>query len=59
MNLIHRPKCFIVLDDLMNVALNSEMVERLFVQPCHHKGLSVVFITTNVPRTNKYVNGSI
>ena len=38
----------IVLDDLMNVVLNSEMVERLFVQSCHHKGLSVVFITQNI-----------
>ena len=38
----------IVLDDLMNVALNSEMVEQLFVQSCHHKGLSVVFITQNI-----------
>ena len=29
----------IVLDELMNAALNSELVERLFVQSCHHKGL--------------------
>ena len=38
----------IVLDDLMNSVLNSELVERLFVQSCHHKGLSVVYITQNM-----------
>ena len=38
----------IVLDDLMNAALNSELVECLFVQSCHHKGLSVVYITQNM-----------
>ena len=38
----------IVLDDLMNDVLNSELVERMFVQLCHHKGLSVVYITQNM-----------
>ena len=38
----------IVLDDLMNSVLNSEMAEKLFVQSCHHKGLSVIYISQNM-----------
>ena len=38
----------IVLDDLMNSVLHSEMAERLFTQGCHHKGYSVVFISQNM-----------
>ena len=38
----------IVLDDLMNCMLNSEMAQKLFMQSCHHKGLSVIYITQNL-----------
>ena len=38
----------IVFDDLMNSCLNSDMVERLFVQSCHHKNLSIIYITQNL-----------
>ena len=32
----------------MNCVLNSEMAQKLFVQWCHHKGLSVIYITQNL-----------
>ena len=42
--------CLIVLDDLMDVALSSPLVERLFVQDAHHKDLSIVMTTQNLHR---------
>lgn len=38
----------IVLDDLAHEALGSATTELLFTQGCHHKKLSVVFITQNM-----------
>ena len=44
----------IVLDDLMNSVLNSELAEKLFVQSCHHKGFSVVYISQNLYQKGKF-----
>ena len=38
----------IVLDDLMHDVLDSKTAELLFTQGCHHRKLSVVFITQNI-----------
>lgn len=38
----------VVLDDLMNDVLKDETMEKLFTQGCHHRGLSVIFITQNL-----------
>lgn len=38
----------VVLDDLMQAVLKSDMAERLFVQSCHHKNLSVAFLSQNL-----------
>lgn len=38
----------IVLDDLMHEVLQSKTVELLFTQGCHHRKLSVIFITQNI-----------
>jgi len=38
----------IILDDLMHEVLDSKTTELLFTQGCHHKNLSVVFITQNM-----------
>ena len=40
--------CLVVIDDLMERALDSPLVENIFVQGCHHKGLSAVFISQNL-----------
>ena len=40
--------CLIVIDDLMEAALQSPMVEKIFVQNCHHKRQSIVFISQNL-----------
>lgn len=38
----------IILDDLMQDVLDSKTAELLFTQGCHHRKLSVVFITQNI-----------
>lgn len=38
----------VVLDDLMNDVLKNEDMEKMFTQGCHHRGLSVIFITQNL-----------
>ena len=38
----------IVLDDLAHEVLDSKMAELLFTQGCHHRKLSVIFITQNI-----------
>lgn len=38
----------VILDDLMNDVLKSEDIEKMFTQGCHHRGLSVIFITQNL-----------
>lgn len=38
----------IILDDLMHEVLESKTAELLFTQGCHHRKLSVVFITQNI-----------
>jgi len=38
----------IVLDDLMQNVLGSKTAELLFTQGCHHRKISVVFITQNI-----------
>ena len=38
----------IVLDDLMQDVLGSKTAELLFTQGCHHRKISVVFITQNI-----------
>lgn len=38
----------IVLDDLMREVLDSKTAELLFTQGCHHRNLSVIFITQNI-----------
>ena len=38
----------IVLDDLMHQVLTSKEVELLFTQGCHHRNLSVIFISQNL-----------
>ena len=38
----------IVLDDLAHNVLDSKTMELLFTQGCHHKKLSVIFITQNI-----------
>ena len=40
--------CLIIIDDLMETALQSPLVEKIFVQGCHHKRQSVVFISQNL-----------
>ena len=38
----------IVLDDLMHDVLDSKTVELMFTRDCHHRKLSVIFITQNI-----------
>lgn len=38
----------IVLDDLMHEVLQSKTAELLFTQGCHHRKLSVIFVTQNI-----------
>ena len=38
----------IILDDLMYEVLGSKTVELLFTQGCHHRNLSVIFLTQNI-----------
>lgn len=38
----------VILDDLMNDVLKNENIEKMFTQGCHHRGLSVIFITQNL-----------
>lgn len=42
------PHTVVVLDDLMNQVVKNEEMERLFTQGCHHRGMSVIFITQNL-----------
>ena len=39
--------CLIFIDDLMEDALQSPMVEKIFVQGCHHNGLSIALVSQN------------
>ena len=38
----------IVLDDLMNQVIKNDEMELLFTQGCHHRKISVIFITQNL-----------
>lgn len=38
----------VILDDLMNDVLKDVSIEKMFTQGCHHRGLSVIFITQNI-----------
>ena len=38
----------VILDDLMHKVLESKEMELLFTQGCHHRHLSVIFITQNM-----------
>ena len=38
----------IVLDDLMDQVLGNSEMEKLFTQGCHHRGLSIIFLTQNL-----------
>ena len=44
----------IILDDLLDDALNSSNIKMLFIQGCHHRNLSCIFITQNLFSQNKY-----
>ena len=43
-----KPHLLIVLDDLMGDVLASRDVEKLFTRGCHHRGMSVMFLTQNL-----------
>ena len=45
--------CLIVLDDLMDQALNSPMVETIFTAGCHHKSLSIWVCCQNLNKQAK------
>lgn len=44
----------IVLDDLMHLVGQSSEMELLFTQGCHHRNLSVIFITQNIFQRAKF-----
>lgn len=49
-----RQHTLIILDDLMHKVLQDVDMELLFTQGCHHRRLSVIFITQNIfPRGSK------
>ena len=43
----------IILDDLMHQVLTSKEMELLFTQTCHHKRISVIFISQNLYEQGK------
>ncbi len=48
-----RSHVLLILDDLMNSVVQSPDMELLFTRGCHHKGISVIFLTQNLfPRAN-------
>ena len=50
----HSPNNVIVLDDLLEQVLKSQEMEMLIIRGCHHKRLSVIFISQNIFSQNKY-----
>ena len=44
----------VVLDDLLEDVLNSKEMETLMIRGCHHRGMSVIFITQNLFSQSKY-----
>lgn len=49
-----RQHTLIILDDLMHKVIQDVVMELLFTQGCHHRRLSVIFITQNIfPRGSK------
>lgn len=49
-----RQHTLIILDDLMHKVIQDVDMELLFTQGCHHRRLSVIFITQNIfPRGSK------
>ena len=48
------PNNLIILDDLLELVLKSEEMEMLIIRGCHHKQLSVIFITQNIFSQSKY-----
>lgn len=51
---IKQKHSLIVLDDLMHVVGQSPEMELLFTQGCHHRKLSVIFITQNIFQQAKF-----
>ena len=45
--------CLLVLDDLMSKVVASETMQDLFCQFCHHKNISVVYLTQNLYQGGK------
>ena len=45
--------CLLVLDDLMSQVVASETMQELFCQFCHHKNISVVYLTQNLYQGGK------
>ncbi len=43
-----RSHVLLILDDLMNSVVQSPDMELLFTRGCHHKGISVIFLTQNL-----------
>lgn len=43
----------IILDDMMHEVCKSEEMEKIFTQKCHHKHLSVIYITQNLYQQGK------
>ena len=46
--------CWIILDDVMDDAINSSSVANLFTKGSHHLNLSVIFIVQNLFKQGKY-----
>ena len=44
----------IILDDLMHAILQSSDMELLFTQGCHHRNISVIYITQNLYQQGRY-----
>lgn len=38
----------VIIDDLMSDVVKNEEVEKMFTQGCHHRGISVIFLTQNL-----------
>lgn len=51
---IEQNHSLIVLDDLMHQVSQSPEMELLFTQGCHHRNLSVIFITQNIFQQGKF-----
>ena len=43
----------IILDDLQQEVVNSELIEKLFTQGSHHRNVTVVYLTQNLFRQGK------